>query len=67
MKLCITCRFYDEQSEGCRHSINRRTSPVDGSTLYDARWKYAISMRTATGTLDCGPDARHFAPRLEVA
>ena len=61
--FCKDCRHL--HGEECWHPINTRESPVDGTKLHDARWKYALSMRTATASLDCGPGAKHFAPRLE--
>ena len=65
MKFCRDCRHL--HGEECWHPINERVSPVDGKTLHDARWKYALSMRTAMASLDCGPHGVYFAPRLEVA
>ena len=63
MKLCTNCRYL--HGAECWHPVNTRISPVDGKELRDARWQFALSMRTSHNTLDCGPHALHFAPRLE--
>ena len=65
MQYCKDCRFLHDKE--CWHPINTRKSPVDGEVIHDARWNFALSMRTSTQTLDCGPQARLFVPRLEVA
>ena len=67
MIYCRDCRHFNAPSEGCWHPINTRESPIDGTALHEAHWKYALSMRTSQSTTDCGPNGRLFAPRLEVA
>ena len=63
MKFCKDCRHL--HGAECWHPVNTRTSPVDGKELCDARWTFALSMRTSKNPLDCGPHAIFFSPRLE--
>ncbi len=65
MKLCTTCRHYAPTTSGCWHPINTGASPVDGTLRHDVRWTYALAMRTADTSLDCGPQARLHVPKLE--
>ena len=64
MILCTACKFCLRDAVGihCQHPVNLRRSLVDGLKYRCADAEFC---RSANG--HCGPDGKHFEPRLEVA